>query len=93
MRSTYTYDADGLTTSYSQTDVLPGSPNLGETRTTTFTYSILPSGLKVLASRDGPGDPATVNDVTTYTYNSDGTVASMTDPNGLVTQYGTVRGK
>ena len=72
----------------SVTDVLPGSPTLGQTRNWTYGYSTLGSGLKVLTSLDGPGDPGQgVNDVTTYKYNPDGTLERMIDANGFVTVY------
>ncbi|MEQ6205020.1 hypothetical protein ABMC88_18440, partial [Sulfitobacter sp. HNIBRBA2951] len=93
MQETFTYDVDGLLTGYSQTDVLVGSPSNGEVRTWTYAYTPLASGLKVLTSLDGPGLLSDgVNDVTSYTYNADGTLASMTDPNGLVTTYATYDG-
>nr|MCU0910458.1 hypothetical protein [Paracoccaceae bacterium] len=87
LRETFVYDPDGLLTSYTQTDILPVSPSVGATRTWTYGYTTLASGLKVLTSVDGPGDPTSVLDVTTFTYNADGTLASTTDPNGLTTQY------
>ncbi len=87
LRETFGYDTDGLLTSYAQTDILTGSPTNGQTRTWAYTYTTLASGLKVLTSVDGPGDPLNVTDVTSYTYNTDGTLASMTDPNGLITTY------
>ncbi len=93
LQESFTYDADTLPTSYTQTDVLTGSPDNGKTRTWTYTYSTLPSGLKVLTSMDGPGLTADgVDDVTTYTYNARGQLLTTTDPNGLtqeVLAYGT----
>ncbi len=93
LQESFTYDADTLLTSYTQTDMLVGSPDNGKTRTWTYTYSTLPSGLKVLTSMDGPGLAADgVNDVTTYTYNARGQLLTTTDPNGLtqeVLAYGT----
>ncbi|MEP3843899.1 MAG: RHS repeat-associated core domain-containing protein [Paracoccaceae bacterium] len=88
MEETFSYDADGLLISYTQTDVLIGSPSVNASRTWTYTYSVLASGLKVLTSLDGPGLLANgVNDVSTNSYNTDGTMASSTDPNGLITNY------
>ena len=85
LAETFTYDADGLLLSYSQADVLVGSPDLGAVRTWTYTYTTLASGLKVLTSLDGPGLLADgVNDVTTYTYNTRGQLLTSTDANGLV---------
>jgi RHS repeat-associated protein len=93
MEETFVYDADGLLTSYSQTDVLTGSPSNSSSRTWDYSYTALASGLKVLTSLDGPGLIANnVNDVTTYTYNADGTMATQTDPNGFVTTYATYDG-
>lgn len=83
----YSYDADGLLTNYSLTDVLIGSPSQGQSRDWVFTYTTLDSGLKVLTSVDGPGDPAQgINDVTSMTYLANGQLATVTDANGLVTQ-------
>ncbi|MGV6805211.1 MAG: hypothetical protein ACWA49_13500, partial [Ruegeria sp.] len=81
----FTYDTDGQLTSYTQKDVLSGSPTNGQTRTWTYHYGVNLSGLKLLTSVDGPSTSAT--DVTSYTYNPDGTLATVTDPNGLVTSY------
>lgn len=87
LAETFTYDGDDLLTQYSQEDVLSGSPNLNEIRTWTYTYTTLASDLKVLTSIDGPGDSGLgIDDVTSYTYDSEGRVTSVTDPNGLVTQ-------
>lgn len=87
LEETFTYDAGGLLTSYVQKDVLSGSPSLNQTRTWTYGYTTLASGLKVMTTLDGPGVAPGVVDVTTYAYNPDGTLQSMTDPNGLVTSY------
>ncbi|WP_108813218.1 RHS repeat-associated core domain-containing protein [Loktanella sp. Alg231-35] len=85
LSETFTYDADGLLTSYAQEDVLTGSPDFGEVRTWTYTYTALASGLKVLTSLDGPGLVADgVTDVTTFTYNARGQVLTATDPKGLM---------
>lgn len=87
LKELFTYDADGLVTSYTQEDVLVGSPDFGNTRTWTYTYQTVGSdGLKVLTSVDGPA-AASVGDITTYTYNSDGTVDTITDPNNLTTEF------
>lgn len=81
-----TYDPDGLLLTRTEKDVLAGSPSNGQTRTWTYTYSTLASGQKVLTSMDGPGLAANgVVDVTTYTYDAEGKLATVTDPNGLVT--------
>tara|TARA_R110001583_G_scaffold189565_1_gene353131 strand:+ start:373379 stop:376345 length:2967 start_codon:yes stop_codon:yes gene_type:complete len=86
LTESYTYDASQKVTSYSQTDALTGSPDFGATRTWTYAYQTLASGLEVLASVDGPGLLSDgVTDVTSYSYNTDGTIATITDPNGLVT--------
>ena len=90
MEEAFTYDVDGLLTGYTQKDVLFGSASNGATRSWTYNYTTLASGLKVLASVDGPGLLANgVTDVSGYTYNLDGTMATSTDPNGLVTTYQT----
>ena len=90
----WTYDSAGLVTAYSQTDNLPSSPTYGETRTTNYSYQELSSGLTVLAELDGPGVAVKQGkniigavDVTSFTHNSDGTIQSITDPNGLVTRF------
>ena len=92
LRETFTYGFDRLLTAQTQTDLLPGSPDNGKTRTWTYNYTTLASGLKVLTSVDGPGLAADgVNDVTTYTYNDRGQLLTTTDPNGLtqeVLEYG-----
>lgn len=88
LKETFGYDVEGQLVSYSQTDVLGGSPTYGQVREWSYSYATLPNGLKVLASVDGPGLAGEgVSDVTAYTYNSDGTLATSTDPNGLVTTY------
>ena len=88
MSETFVYDADGLLTSYTQTDVLGGSPTNGQSRTWSYEYTTLASGLKVMTSLDGPGLIANgVNDVTTSSHNPDGTIATIIDANGLVTAY------
>ena len=84
LHETFTYDPDGMLTVYSQEDVRPGSPDFGEVRMWTYTYTALASGLKVLTSVDGPGLVADgINDVSTYTHNARGQVLTATDPNGL----------
>jgi RHS repeat-associated protein len=86
LKEIYTYDASDKITSFSQEDVLASSPDFGKARTWSYSYTTLASGLDVLASIDGPGLVADgVTDITTYTYNADGTVADITDANGLVT--------
>ncbi|NSX55970.1 RHS repeat domain-containing protein [Parasulfitobacter algicola] len=87
MTESFSYTAEGLLTQYSQTDVLVGSPTNGQTRTWDYTYTTLASGIKVLISTDGPGLLADgVNDVTTYTYDVNGALTGVTDPNGLTMQ-------
>lgn len=83
LQQAFTYDAGGLLTSYSQRDVLTGSPNFGDTRTWTYDYATLPSGLRVLTSIDGPGTGA-VEDITTLVYSDDGRLSQVFDPNGLL---------
>ena len=90
----FTYDAGGMLLTYSQTDVLAGSPSNGETRTWTFTYQTLASGLKVLAQVDGPGLAAEgVNDVTSYGYDADGNLRTVTTAEGLLTEIVTVNAR
>jgi RHS repeat-associated protein len=86
LKETYTYDADGLLTNYSQEDVLPLSPNLGDVRTWSYQYTQLANGLKVLSSIDGPGSAASgVQDIETYQYDAHGRLLSSTDASGLTT--------
>ncbi|MCF6273259.1 MAG: hypothetical protein L3J37_08710, partial [Rhodobacteraceae bacterium] len=88
MSESFSYSASGLLLQYSQIDVLAGSPDNGKTRTWTYAYTTLASGLEVLTSVDGPGLLANgVTDVTTYTYDANGNMTTETDPNGLVTSY------
>ena len=87
LQEAFVYDADGLLTSYSQTDVLAGSADNGKVRTWTYNYTTLTSGLKVLTSLDGPGLAADgVNDITTYTYNERGQLLTTTDASGYITE-------
>ncbi len=84
----FTYTPEGLLQSYSQTDVLVGSPDNGKVRTWSYVYTTLASGVAVLTSIDGPGLLADgVNDVTTYAYDEKGNLTSITDPNGHQTQF------
>lgn len=86
LTETFTYTGDGLLTSYSQTDTKSGSPTYNQTRTWTYSYTTLASGLKVVTSVDGPGLASNgIVDVTSYTYTAKGDLATVTDPNGLVT--------
>ena len=86
MEEGFTYTPSGLLTGYSRTDVLTGSPTNGQTRSWTYTYTTLASGLNVLTSVDGPGLVADgVNDVTLYQYDAQGVLTRITDPVGLVT--------
>ncbi|WP_208353075.1 RHS repeat domain-containing protein [Pseudaestuariivita rosea] len=87
----FTYTDRGLLLSYSQTDTLPGSPNLGETRTWTYTYEARPTttayDINVLTAVDGPGRIEDgVNDVTTYAYDDLERLIRITDANGLTTE-------
>lgn len=83
---TFTYTSEGLLLTYAQKDTKAGSPTLNQVRTWTYSYTTLASGLKVLTTLDGPGLSAGgINDVTTYTYTANGDLATVTDPNGLVT--------
>lgn len=85
LKTSFTYDADGLVTSVAQEDVLAGSPDFGKVRTTTYGYTTLASGLKVITLVDGPGLPADgINDVSTFEYDAIGRVTKATNPNGLV---------
>ena len=74
--------------SYTQTDNLATSPSLGESRTWTYNYSTLSSGLIVLSSVDGPGLLSDgINDVTSYEYDANGNLTKVIAPNNLVTEY------
>ncbi|MDD7973540.1 hypothetical protein [Roseinatronobacter alkalisoli] len=83
MEEAFTYDSSGQLSSYSQTDVLTGSPNFNDTRTWSYDYTTLASGLQVLTSIDGPGT-GTVEDVTTLVYTPEGRLTDIIDPNGLL---------
>lgn len=83
LEETFTYTGTGQIATYSQTDVLTGSPNFNETRTWTYGYTTLASGLRVLTSIDGPGT-GMVNDVTTLVYTAEGRLSQVLDPNGLL---------
>ncbi|WP_421700994.1 RHS repeat-associated core domain-containing protein [Aliiroseovarius sp.] len=84
----FSYTTDGLLESYSQTDVLVGSPDNGKTRTWSYSYTTLASGRQMLSSVDGPGLTADgVYDVTSYSYDADGNLTAITDPNGWQTQF------
>ena len=86
LRETFVYTTKGLLTSYSQKDMLVGSPTNGQIRTWTYGYTTLTNGLQVLTTVNGPGLTANgINDVTTYTYNSVGALETVTDAIGLVT--------
>jgi YD repeat-containing protein len=83
---TFTYTPEGLVLTYSQKDTKVGSPTLNQVRTWNYTYTTLASGLKVLSTVDGPGLVANgITDVTSYIYTTTGDLATVTDPNGLVT--------
>ncbi|MHA3915842.1 hypothetical protein [Halovulum sp. GXIMD14793] len=87
MRETFTYDADGTMLTYTQEDILNGSPDFGEQRTTTYSYTTNAAGLKLLQSVDGPGLAADgVIDITTYTYDAQGHLQKVTDPVGNFTE-------
>ena len=88
LTETFTYDANGLLLTYTQTDTKAGSPTNGQVRTWTYGYTTLSGtgGLKVLTSVNGPGLATEgVNDITTYAYTASGDLASVTDAVGLVT--------
>lgn len=88
MTETFSYSPTGVLLQYSQTDALIGSPDIGATRTWDYGYTTLASGLNVLTSTDGPGLLADgVTDITTYTYDTDGNLTKITDPNGLETEF------
>lgn len=83
---TFAYTTQGLLTGYSQRDTQLGSPTNGQVRSWTYGYTTLASGLKVLASVDGPGLVADgITDITTYTYTALGELATSTSAAGLVT--------
>ncbi|NSX56944.1 RHS repeat protein [Parasulfitobacter algicola] len=89
----FEYSDSGLLLRYSQTDTLAGSPSLGEMRTWIYTYSkiVTPRAeqldLDVLTSIDGPGLAADgVLDITTYTYDANARLTSVTDAVGLKTE-------
>ncbi|RYG90076.1 RHS repeat protein [Loktanella sp. IMCC34160] len=87
LAETFVYDPDGMLTSYTQTDVLVSSPSNGQSRTWAFTYTTLASGLKVLAAMDGPGLASQgVQDVTSYTYDAQGRMTGITNPDGSTVQ-------
>jgi YD repeat-containing protein len=85
LKETFGYDANGLLTSYSQEDVLTGSPDFGQVRSWSYGYTTLASGLKVLTSINGPGTSG-VSDITTLTYTAAGRLTKITDPNGVATE-------
>ena len=86
LTETFTYDANALLLTYSQTDTKAGSPSNGQVRTWTYGYTTLSGGLKVLTTVNGPGLTSEgVNDLTTYAYTTAGDLASVTEPSGLVT--------
>ena len=84
MQEDFAYSASGQLLTYTQTDVLVGSP----TRTTTYGYTTLASGLEVLTTVDGPGPVGGrgVTDIVTYEYDANGNLTKTTDANGLVTE-------
>ena len=94
MEEVFSYDAAGLLLTYTQTDILPGSPSNAESRTWTFTYQTLASGLTVLSQLDGPGLVVEgVTDVTTYSYDANGVLQTTTTPTGLITEIVTVNSR
>lgn len=94
LKELFSYDAAGILLSYTQEDVLSGSPSNGDTRVWTYTYdtTTIP-GQKLLESIDGPGLASNgVLDITTFEYFDDGTaldgsLKKVIDPNGLETQF------
>ena len=91
LQEDFTYTASGQLLTYTQTDVLVGSPDLGKTRTTTYVYTTLASGLEVLTSVDGPGLLVDgVTDIVTYEYDANGNLIKTTDANGLITEILTI---
>ena len=87
LQEDFTYTASGQLLTYTQTDVLVGSTDLGKVRTTTYGYTTLASGLEVLTSVDGPGLLVDgVTDVVTYEYDANGNLTKTTDENGLITE-------
>ena len=80
------YDANGLLTSYTATDTSGqgGGPNV---RASSFTYQA--GGL--LQSVDGPLPGS--GDTSSYSYTSDGYLASTTDANGHVTTFSNHNGR
>ncbi|HUZ38225.1 MAG TPA: LamG-like jellyroll fold domain-containing protein, partial [Streptosporangiaceae bacterium] len=84
--TTYTYDSSGDLTSVT-TPAVPGFPN-GYTATTTYTTTLTPA---VGGGTTPAGLPATATSpaggATTTQYYSNGDVAQVTDPDGLVTKY------
>lgn len=90
LRVDYTYSSTGLLTDRTETDLtthtVPYSTN-GQTRSWAYTHGT--NGL--LQSVDGPL-PGTL-DTTTYTYDANGYLATVTDPNSLVTTVNTVNGR
>ncbi len=86
--TTYTYDAYGNVLTRTETDTtsqtVPYSTN-GRSRTWAYTY--YPSGVNgayQVATINGPRTD--VSDITTYTYNADGFVSTVTNPLGHVTE-------
>ena len=84
----YTYDSDGDVTSVTT------HPSSGTTDTTDYQYNTLgekvcetsPNATAASVSCPAIGDPR-VADTTTWTYNPDGTIASMIDAHGEETDY------
>ncbi|WP_170157861.1 RHS repeat domain-containing protein [Litoreibacter meonggei] len=82
----FTYSAAGQLLTYIQTDNLAASPTFGTTREWDYTYSQNALGLSLLTTVDGPGLVANgVIDETSYTYDPNGNLDTVTDANGHVT--------
>lgn len=86
LTTNYTYDGQGRLTSRTEVDTttttVPYSTN-GQTRTWTYTWGTTGAALGKLVSIDGP--LAGTGDTTSFTYNSEGYLASITDEVGHVT--------
>ncbi|MFT3997439.1 MAG: RHS repeat protein, partial [Asticcacaulis sp.] len=86
LTTSYTYNAAGQVLTVSEVDTtsqtVPYSTN-GQTRTTTLTYGTTGGAVGKLISIDGPLSGS--GDTTSFTYNANGYLASVTDPAGKTT--------